>query len=101
MIGKEPVVTIDGASGTGKGVVGQLVAKKLGWNLLDSGALYRVLALAAQKHGVALDNEPALHVLAEHLDVQFIATETGAPPTILLEGEDVTETIRTEKMGNA
>lgn len=101
MIGKVPVITIDGASGTGKGVVTHLVAKKLGWNLLDSGALYRVLALAAQKHGVAFDNEPPLKVLAEHLDVQFIATESGEPPIILLEGQDVTDTIRTEKMGNA
>lgn len=98
---EKPVITIDGASGTGKGVVSQLVAKKLGWNLLDSGALYRVLALAAQKHGVSLDNEPGLTVLAEFLDVQFIATEIGVPPKILLEGQDVTETIRTEKMGNA
>ena len=96
-----PVITIDGASGTGKGVVTQLVAKKLGWRLLDSGALYRVLALAAQKHGVALDNEPALQVLAEYLDVQFVATETSSLPQILLEGQDVTDTIRTEKMGNA
>lgn len=98
---KAPVITIDGASGTGKGVVCHLVAKKLGWRLLDSGALYRVLALAAQKHGVALDNESALRVLAEHLDVQFIAAEASTPPNILLEGQDVTETIRTEKMGNA
>ncbi len=96
-----PVITIDGASGTGKGVVTQLVARQLGWKLLDSGALYRVLALAAQKHGVALDNELAVTVLAEHLDVQFIATELGSSPCILLEGQDVTETIRTEKMGNA
>jgi len=98
---QEPVITIDGASGTGKGVVSQLVAKQLGWKLLDSGALYRVLALAAQKHGVAFDNEQILNVLAEHLDVQFIITETGMPPRILLEGQDVTDTIRTEKMGNA
>lgn len=98
---KEPVITIDGASGTGKGVVSLLIAKELGWKLLDSGALYRVLALAAQKHGVALDNEVSLQVLAEHLDVQFIAKDVGSPPTIILEGQEVTETIRTEKMGNA
>ena len=96
-----PVITIDGASGTGKGVVTQLVAKALGWRLLDSGALYRVLALAAQKHGVALDNEPALYVLAGHLDVQFAARGSDLLPQILLEGQDVTDTIRTEKIGNA
>jgi cytidylate kinase len=97
---KEPVITIDGASGTGKGTVSQLLATRLGWKFLDSGALYRVLALAGQKHSVALDNEKALEVLAEHLDVQFIAQEDNLP-LIILEGEDVTETIRTENMGNA
>jgi CMP/dCMP kinase len=100
MIPKEPVITVDGASGTGKGTVSQQLAKRLGWKFLDSGALYRVLALAAQKHSVALDNEKALEVLAEHLDVQFIAQESDFPQ-IILEGENVTETIRTEKIGNA
>lgn len=94
------VITIDGASGTGKGTVSQLLATRLGWKFLDSGALYRVLALAAQKHSVALDNEKALEVLGEHLDVQFIAQENDFP-RIILEGEDVTEIIRTEKIGNA
>lgn len=97
---KYPVITIDGASGTGKGTVSQLLATRLGWNFLDSGALYRVLALAAQKHSVALDNEKALEVLGEYLDVQFIARENAAP-RVILEGEDVTDTIRTEKIGNA
>lgn len=97
---KYPVITVDGASGTGKGTVSQIMAKRLGWKLLDSGALYRVLALAAQKHGVSLDNETALRVLAEYFDVQFVAGELE-PSHILLEGEDVTGTIRTEKMGNA
>lgn len=96
-----PVITIDGAGGTGKGTVAQIVAKFLGWRLLDSGVLYRVLALAAQKHGVTLDAEPALKVLAEHLDVQFVTTETSSCPKIILEGQDVSETIRTEKIGNA
>lgn len=96
---KEPVITVDGASGTGKGTISQLIAKRLGWRLLDSGALYRVLALAAQKHSVALDNEQALEVLAEYLDVQFIAQENDFP-RVILEGEDVTETIRTETIGN-
>lgn len=97
---RDPVITIDGASGTGKGTVSQILAKRLGWEFLDSGALYRVLALAAQKHSVALDNEKALEVLAEHLDVQFIAKENESS-CIILEGENVTEVIRTEKVGNA
>jgi len=96
-----PVITVDGASGTVKGTNSQLLASHLGWHFLDSGALYRVLALAAVKHSVALDNGPALHVLAEHLDVQFIARGSSLPPQIILESEDVTETIRTEKIGNA
>jgi cytidylate kinase len=95
-----PVVTIDGASGTGKGVVGQLVAKQLGWHLLDSGALYRVLAMAAIKHSVAFDNEPVLEVLAGHLHVEFVAAEIGDHPHIFLEEQDVTEAIRTEQIGN-
>jgi cytidylate kinase len=96
-----PVITIDGASGTGKGVVGHLVAEQLKWNLLDSGAIYRVLAYAAQKHGVALDNESVLEVLAEQLDVKFVTTEISFPPKVFLENEDVTETIRNEHIGNA
>lgn len=96
---REPVITIDGASGTGKGTVSQLLAASLGWNFLDSGALYRVLALAAQKHSVALDNEKALEVLGEYLDVQFIASPDKSPK-IILESEDITNTIRTEEVGN-
>ena len=96
-----PVVTIDGAGGTGKGSAGHAVAKALGWNLLDSGVLYRVLAMAAMKHHVEFDNEPVLEVLATHLDVQFIAHELGMPPRVLLDNEDVTDAIRTEKIGNA
>lgn len=95
-----PVITVDGASGTGKGTVSQLVASRLGWNFLDSGALYRVLALAAQKHGVALDNEKALEVLGEYLDVQFIANPDKSPK-IILESEDITAMIRTETVGNS
>src|SRR3990167_6717843 len=106
MVEKQPVITIDGASGTGKGTVSQLLAARLGWNFLDSGALYRVLALAAQKHGVALDtdnglhdHEKALEVLGEYLDVQFIANPDKSPK-IILESEDITAMIRTEAVGN-
>lgn len=98
---KVPVITIDGASGTGKGVVTHIIAKKLGWNLLDSGVLYRVLALAAQHQGIAIDDEAGLALLAEQLGVQFITTETGEPPLILLENQEVTDTIRAEKIANA
>jgi cytidylate kinase len=98
---KIPVITIDGASGTGKGVVTQRIAKELGWKLLDSGALYRVLALAAQKHRILLDDESALKDLALGLGVEFINTEIGKFPRIQLEGQDVTHLIRDEAIGNA
>ena len=93
-----PVITIDGASGTGKGVVARQLATRLGWHFLDSGVLYRVLALSAQKHGIRMDNEPALEVLAGHLDVQFVAADSDSPH-ILLEGQEVTDAIRTEQVG--
>jgi cytidylate kinase len=96
---KEPVITIDGASGTGKGTVSQILAKRLGWNFLDSGALYRVLALSAINRDIALDNEKSLEELAHHLNVQFIAHENKSS-SVILDGEDVTETIRSEKIGN-
>ena len=62
-----PIVAIDGPSGSGKGTIAGLLAQKLGWNLLDSGALYRLLAFAARNHGVDLTNEEAMKVLAAHL----------------------------------
>jgi len=96
-----PVITIDGPSGVGKGTVSLLLAKALRWNLLESGALYRVLALAAQQHGVALDNEAALEVLAAHLDVEFQAADVGERSKVMLEGTEVSNVIRTETQGLA
>ncbi len=95
---KAPVITIDGPSGSGKGTIAGLLAKQLGWNLLDSGALYRLLAFAAVNHGVKRDNEAALTMLAAHLDVQFIAAANGQPQRIILEGDDVSQAIRTEEV---
>ena len=66
-----PVLTIDGPSGSGKGTIAQLMAKDLGWHYLDSGAIYRVLAQAALKHGVDFADERAVAELAENLDVVF------------------------------
>ncbi|SDH07974.1 cytidylate kinase [Pseudomonas flavescens] len=94
-----PVITIDGPSGSGKGTVAGLLARQLGWNLLDSGALYRLLAFSARNHGVDLGNEASLTLLAAHLDVQFLAAGDGKPQRIILEGEEVTDAIRNEQVG--
>lgn len=94
-----PVMTIDGPSGAGKGTLCQLLAEKLGWHLLDSGAIYRVLSLAALHHDVELDSEASLVPLAANLDVQFQVE--GDLVKVILEGEDVSRTIRTEEVGNA
>ncbi|UYO74358.1 (d)CMP kinase [Halomonas qinghailakensis] len=92
-----PVLTIDGPGGAGKGTISGLVAERLGWHLLDSGALYRLTAQAALKHNVALDDEASLASLASQLDVAF-PVKDGQPRT-LLEGEDVSREIRTEHAG--
>lgn len=99
MINIAPVITIDGPSGSGKGTVAGMLARKLGWNLLDSGALYRLLAFAATNHGADMTNEELLVKLAAHLDVQFIGAEPGKLQQIILEGEDVSSVIRTETVG--
>lgn len=96
--GTVPVITVDGPSGSGKGTLCKLLAEEFGWSLLDSGALYRLVGLAAQHHGVATDDEAALVVLAAHLDVQFLA-DKGQELKIILEGEEVTAAIRTEEVG--
>lgn len=93
-----PVITIDGPSGSGKGTIAHRVAARLGFHVLDSGALYRLLGAAAERHAVAIDNEAALEVLAAHLDVQFLEGGPG-DGRILLEGEDVTDSIRSEEAG--
>ncbi|TCK03039.1 (d)CMP kinase [Marinobacterium mangrovicola] len=94
-----PVIAVDGPSGSGKGTLCKLLARSLGWHLLDSGALYRLTALAARHHGVSLDDTEALVVLAAHLDVKFIAGEQDEELQIVLEGEEVTLAIRTEEVG--
>ncbi|MDN3698623.1 MULTISPECIES: (d)CMP kinase [Vibrio] len=99
MSSNTPVITVDGPSGAGKGTLCMLLADKLGFHLLDSGAIYRVLALAAIHHGVDTESEDALVPLATHLDVQFIAE--GDLVKVILEGEDVSGELRKEETGMA
>lgn len=87
-----PVITIDGPSGVGKGTLSLTLAQRLGWHLLDSGALYRVLALAAYHHQIQHQSETILIPIAEHLDVKFRSFH--GQTAIFLEGEEVTEEIR-------
>jgi len=94
-----PVLTIDGPSGSGKGTVSRAAANALGWGLLDSGALYRLVALAGRRDGIALDDEPGLSQLAEGLDIRFGSAPDGEE-IVWLKGQDVTRAIRTEGAGN-
>ena len=90
-----PVITIDGPSASGKGTVAALVARELGFHYLDSGALYRLVTLAALDAGVDLEDEAALARTAAAMDVHF------APGRVLLAGRDVTEALRTEPVSAA
>jgi len=94
-----PVITIDGPSGAGKGTLCKAMAEALQWHLLDSGAIYRVLALAALHHHVDVASEEALVPLAAHLDVRFVSTNGNLE--VILEGEDVSGEIRTQDVANA
>lgn len=93
-----PVITIDGPSGAGKGTVCAKLAEVLGWRLLDSGALYRITGLAAQRRNIDLTDEELVAPIAANLDVMFEPTPLGV--RVLLEGNDVTDTIRTEDVGS-
>ncbi|MCH9692011.1 MAG: (d)CMP kinase [Gammaproteobacteria bacterium] len=102
MIGTEalpPVITIDGPSGSGKGTVAKLLADTLGYKLLDSGALYRLVALAALNRGVDLNDEAALEQVAAGLDARFAVVDGEV--TAILEGADVSRDIRMERVSMA
>jgi cytidylate kinase len=92
-----PVLTIDGPSGAGKGTISRLVAKKLGWNYLDSGSIYRSLAIALSQQGVDLADEAAIVKVAETMDLAF---ECGDELLVKLNGADITAQLGLETTGN-
>ena len=98
MTPRTPIVTIDGPSGSGKGTISRAVAIRLGWHFLDSGALYRLVALAGLKRGLKPDDVEGHARVAASLDVRFEVTPDGGE-LVLLEGEVVTDEIRSEVAG--
>ena len=96
-----PVITVDGPSGSGKGTISRLLADHLGWHFLDSGALYRLVALDAINRDIDLADEAAVAELARRIEVKFISNNPLHDPLIMLNNKDVTGEIRTESAGNA
>ena len=96
-----PIITVDGPSGTGKGTLCSRISRWLNWNLLDSGALYRILALLAQRENIAVADAAGVAALAQGLSVQFISADGDEPVQVVLNGEDVGLRIRREDCGNA
>ena len=93
-----PVLTIDGPSGSGKGTVSRLLANELGWHYLDSGALYRITALAAQAAEIPFDYAETVADYALTLDIEFTSDEQGREQ-ILVNGEDIASQVRLETTG--
>ena len=100
MTAQAPVIAIDGPSGVGKGTLALSVSRAQQWHLLDSGALYRLVALSALRRGTALDDAQVLGETARHLPVRFeVVQDQGV--RIDLDGDDVTRAIREESVGEA
>ncbi len=93
------ILTIDGPSGVGKGTVARIMAQKLGWHLLDSGAIYRAFALAVDARGIGIGNEDTLEKIAQTLDLTFKTEEGSELVSVFLDGKDVSKILRTEKTG--
>src|SRR6201993_5291596 len=95
---RSPIVTVDGPSGSGKGTISRAVAVRVGWHLLDSGALYRPVALAGLEHGLKPDDVEGHARLAASMDVRF-DVGSGGEERVILAGEEVTGQIRSEEAG--
>lgn len=99
--GNVPVLTIDGPSGSGKGTVSRRVAERLGWHMLDSGALYRAVGYAAGLEGLDLSDADAVTRCARETGIGFRPAEDGGDTRVLVNGIDATADIRTETCGAA
>jgi cytidylate kinase len=93
-----PIITVDGPSGSGKGTLCYLLAKYLGWHLLDSGAIYRVLAFVALNKNISFDNIGELVKRAKILNVVFESNDQSGSVRIIIDGVDETRSVRTEKI---
>ena len=94
-----PVLAIDGPSGVGKGTVARIMAQKLGWHLLDSGAIYRAFALAVDARNIDVTDESALVEVANNLDLEFKTETDSELVSVYLDGQDVSKVLRTEQTG--
>ena len=101
MANSVPVITVDGPSGSGKGTVSRIISEKLGWSLLDSGAMYRLLALDCLKNEIDLENQAKVAETATEMVIEFKNCKESQEIKVFLEGEDVTKELRTETTGNA
>lgn len=99
MTDSTPVICLDGPSGSGKGTIATRLAARLGWHLLDSGALYRLVALAARGRGVDFGDEGALAACATELDLVFEPAADLEAVRIVLNGQDVSSAIRSDAVG--
>lgn len=97
MSGPIPVIALDGPAGAGKGTVSRALAKRLGWHYLDSGAIYRSLAVAVMDAQLAFDDAEGIALLAAQMEVGF---ESGAVPVVLLNGQNINERIASESCGS-
>ncbi len=96
MLEPVPVLTIDGPSGSGKGTVSRALARRLGWHFLDSGAIYRALALSVLARGVSLEDEAAVAKVAKEMALEFICNDRVQ---VVVDGKDVTDLLATEECG--
>ena len=96
---KVPIITIDGLSGAGKGTVSKMLCNELGWNILDSGALYRTLTYLIDKKGISINEfVEKKEDLIKDFEVSFQIGSLGEPVSIFLKGKDITNLVRTEEM---